>query len=577
MKQFNIPFIGLILSFLAFTACEYDGIDPITAVDPGPDAGDPAITISYPTEGTTIKVKEPVTSINIKFEVVDDIEIANIDVSVDGSQIANFSEFTDYRIVKEEVPFNDVTSGEHTLTITATDIAGNTTTKNVNFSKEPPYTPRFANEYLYMPFEGDFTELITVTNAEQVGTPGFTEDAFSGTKAYLGAPNSYITLPFDGTIGESFTVAFWYNVSNNPEAAGILSAGFTDENSENRNQGFRLFREKSGEEQLFKLNVGTGTGESWNEGATLDPVSGEYVHVAFTITPSETILYFNGVPVNTSTMSGPIDWTGVEELAIGSGGETFSYWGHTYDSSPMDELRMFDTALTQSEIQDLIDASAETLYMPFDGDYKDLIANREVTVVGNPGFTNESIAGSAAYQGATASYLTLPTQGLLSNEISATFWYKVNNEPVAAGILVVGPEDTENADFPGTQNKRTSGFRLFREGGDSQQIKLNVGTGDGESWNDGGFIDATAGDWVHIGITISATENRIYINGELARESAFAAGQTIDWTGTDLLSVMSGAPRFTEWEHLSDTSVMDELKFYNKALTQEEIQAAMAQ
>jgi hypothetical protein len=34
---------------------------------------------------------------------------------------------------------------------------------------------------------------------------------------------------------------------------------------------------------------------------------------------------------------------------------------------------------------------------------------------------------------------------------------------------------------------RTKGFRLFREGSaTSQRIKLNVGTGAGESWNDGG-------------------------------------------------------------------------------------------
>ena len=51
----------------------------------------------------------------------------------------------------------------------------------------------------------------------------------------------------------------------------------------------------------------------------------------------------------------------------------------------------------------------------------------------------------------------------------------------------------------------------------------------------------------------------------------------VDWTGTDLVSVMSGAPRFTEWNHLSDQSSMDALKFYNKALTQEDVKAAMAE
>lgn len=70
-----------------------------------------------------------------------------IEVLVNGDQIATFNEFLDYRIVNEEVSFDNVTNGEHTLTINATDIAGNTTSKTVNFSKEPPYTPKYAGEF----------------------------------------------------------------------------------------------------------------------------------------------------------------------------------------------------------------------------------------------------------------------------------------------------------------------------------------------------------------------------------------------------------------------------------------------
>jgi hypothetical protein len=38
---------------------------------------------------------------------------------------------------------------------------------------------------------------------------------------------------------------------------------------------------------------------------------------------------------------------------------------------------------------------------------------------------------------------------------------------------------------------------------------------------------------------------------------------------------MSGVPRFSEWGHRSDLSYMDELRLFDKALTQEEIQALM--
>jgi hypothetical protein len=47
----------------------------------------------------------------------------------------------------------------------------------------------------------------------------------------------------------------------------------------------------------------------------------------------------------------------------------------------------------------------------------------------------------------------------------------------------------------------------------------------------------------------------------------------MDWTGCDMLSIMSGAPRFIEWNHLSDLSLMDELRIFNKGLTAAEVLA----
>jgi hypothetical protein len=571
MKKINKYYLGIFSFILLLTSCEYDGIDPLTQVDPGADAGAPELTINYPNEGTAIQVPEAVASINIRFEVVDDIEVDMIEVLVNGNQIATFNEFLDYRVVKQEVGFDNVTNGEHTLTINATDIAGNTTSKTVNFSKEPPYTPKYAGEFLYMPFDGDFMDLVNIYMADETGSPVVSSEAYLGTGAYEGVADSYIDVPLDQeNLGSEFSGAFWYKVSAEADRAGILVAGANEE----RQQGFRLFREGSAEEQRLKLNVGTGTGESWNDGGVIDVTEGEWVHIAFSITPTETVLYFNGMPVNTGTMTAAIDWTGVEQLTVGAGGDTFSYWDHKADiNSNIDELRLFDTALSQEDIQELINASSITLDIPFNGDYRDMVANREVTEVGSPGFAGESVEGNNAYAGAADSYLQLPSDGLLSEEFSATFWYKVNADPNRAGIIVVGPEDE---DSPEAQNNRTSGFRLFREGdADSQTIKLNVGNGTGDSWNDGGAIDVAAGEWVHVAFTISNSETVIYFDGEAVNTGTVSGG--IDWTGTDIVSIMSGTPRFTEWGHLADQSYMDNLRFYNKALTQEEIEVAMAQ
>ena len=246
----------------------------------------------------------------------------------------------------------------------------------------------------------------------------------------------------------------------------------------------------------------------------------------------------------------------------------------------MDDLRLFNKALTQSEIQNIIDvtnpyvpASGETLYMPFNNNYVNVVGNVTATKVGSPIFSGEPKKGTNAYAGATDAYLTLPTTGLTGESFSAVMWYKLNATPDRAGILVAGPEDTAN---PTAQNNRKNGFRFFREAGAAgfQRFKLNVGNGTADVWVDGGVaadVANTAG-WVHLAFTISPTKAIVYINGLPVKESPITG---IDWTGCNILSIMSGAPRFTGWNHKSDLSYLDELHLYNKTLTQAEIQALM--
>jgi len=121
-------------------ACE-QGIDPITPVQPGPDATAPVITIKYPLEGTKVQVPTPLATINIQFEATDDIELKSVAVIMDGVELTTFSSFKDYRRAVEEYVYDKLTSGDHILTIKATDLEGKVTESSVNFEKKPPYTP----------------------------------------------------------------------------------------------------------------------------------------------------------------------------------------------------------------------------------------------------------------------------------------------------------------------------------------------------------------------------------------------------------------------------------------------------
>jgi hypothetical protein len=110
---------------------------------------------------------------------------------------------------------------------------------------------------------------------------------------------------------------------------------------------------------------------------------------------------------------------------------------------------------------------------------------------------------------------------------------------------------------------------LFREGsGTSQTIKLNAGVGTGESWNDGGTLPVD-NNWVYVTLTISQTESKIYFNGILKRTSTLP--NPVDFTGCSNLFIGSGGPTFSYWDHKSDISLYDDIKVFNRVLTEAEI------
>jgi hypothetical protein len=299
------------------------------------------------------------------------------------------------------------------------------------------------------------------------------------------------------------------------------------------------------------------------------------VNFAFTISDSKVVVYIDGQIASQGAFPG-VSWTGCDILSIMSGDPRFMEWGHHSDKSLMDELRIFNKALTQQEVQTIIDDkyepyNGEVLYMAFNDNYNDFLTGTPATVVGTPDFAPGE--KGAAYAGAANSYLTYPVADLDVDEFSAAFWMKVDNSPDRAGILVAGPPDPN---LPATPNNRTSGFRFFREDASGKQrFKLNVGDGTADTWFDGGAaadVVPNTGDWVHIAFTISSTHAAVYINGNVVSQGDFAG---VNWTGVDILSIMSGDPRFMEWGHHSDESLMDELHIFNKALTQAEVQAVM--
>lgn len=337
---------------ITLASCSDGYIDDITPVPQGTDSSAPQIQITSPSGNLTIPFTDTKTNIKFEYKVSDDIEIGSIEILLDGAKLSTYSTFKDYRVFIDSYAYNNLGLGDHTFTVNAKDLAGKSSTKSVTFNIDNKYTPLFG-EKVYIPFFGGntFTDIVAGKVPTIVGTPTTVATGYTGA-AYQGATDSYINLPLSGLYssnGISFT--FWYKVNASPDRSGIITINDDNDNTnDNRTKGLRLFREGGASSQTIKMNVGTGSGESWNDGGSI-AVDGKWVHVAVTVSPTESKIYFDGVLKRTATYTTGFDFSTSSTLVIGSGAPSFTYWGHKSDSSLLDDLRIYDKALTETEVK----------------------------------------------------------------------------------------------------------------------------------------------------------------------------------------------------------------------------------
>ena len=219
LKQILVGALAVVVA----VACD-QGIDPITKVEPGEDTAAPSVTLNNPTEDVIIPFTDEETDLDIQFQVTDDIEITSVAVSVDGSEVATYDEFKDYRRFIDSYVSENMPLGEHTVAVKATDGSGKETTKEFTFEVSNKYVAKYDGEVFYMPFEAEvYLDLLSEKSATVVGEPTFAAGKVG--QAYKGAQGAYLTFPTEGLLGSEFSAVFWYNLNAAPDRAGILVIG----------------------------------------------------------------------------------------------------------------------------------------------------------------------------------------------------------------------------------------------------------------------------------------------------------------------------------------------------------------
>jgi hypothetical protein len=113
---------GMLDSLVAIATFQKNQADPSPA--PSGDTTPPTVSITKPLDQARITTNGPVT---ISATASDDVQVASVKFSLDGRTIATDTTApyaTSYK-------FNKVTAGQHVLTATATDSAGNTATASI--------------------------------------------------------------------------------------------------------------------------------------------------------------------------------------------------------------------------------------------------------------------------------------------------------------------------------------------------------------------------------------------------------------------------------------------------------------
>lgn len=202
-------------------------------------------------------------------------------------------------------------------------------------------------------------------NGVQRGTASVV-DGTNGVKALMFATGaSSVCVPCDTQMRgmANFTVAMWLWVNTTNMAAGTGTTFFTTRKDGGSNGPYEL---------MLRMNFGrvrlmsTGSTTSWASADSTRWISGpnQWSHVAVTVTPDGAAFFIDGVAAGTSTLAAlkttlftppdrPLNQYG------------FGFGNYHLDSPPgsqftgrLDDVRVYSRALTQAEIQSLIDTAS---------------------------------------------------------------------------------------------------------------------------------------------------------------------------------------------------------------------------
>ena len=202
--------------------------------------------------------------------------------------------------------------------------------------------------------DGDPTDSVdgnngTLLNGTTFGT-GIKGQAFS-----FDGNNDYVRIPDSPNLNPSnVTVGFWFNSNVNLDANSsfvpLLLKINEGDNVGTTVRGYDFFYQ--GNNQTLYFGLPQSTGNRALATTSLNISAGGWHHIAGTYDQNQMKLYFDGNLVGSSAASFPIAYTPAPIL-LGRGSHTFFGPSPFYFDGLLDDVVLYDRALSQTEIQSL--------------------------------------------------------------------------------------------------------------------------------------------------------------------------------------------------------------------------------
>ena len=309
-----------------------------------PDTTPPSVAITAPSAGATVS-----GAITVSATAADNVGVAGVQFELDGQNLGAEDTTSPYSASWNTA---SASNGSHDLTAVARDAAGNTTTSatvtvTVN---NPTGSGSLVGHWKLDDGSGSTTAADSSGNGATgtlINSPAWTTGAVGGALSLNGTTQlvSIPNQPSWNTVSNKYTVAFWVKVKQIEDYAGAVAVG-------NWGTGALQIMTTSNR-WMFRINTDGPNG--WDCDATsstlgyLTTVDNAFHHVALVLdaTASRCFLYSDGVLVSTDEYVDGTTSFGTQNLNIGGFGDANRL------ESVIDDVRLYNTALTQAEVQAL--------------------------------------------------------------------------------------------------------------------------------------------------------------------------------------------------------------------------------